>query len=56
LEAIAHRDFEELLLNRLIEPLNLTRSCLNTPDTSLAVVPYNETYSWFGYDIGDAAP
>ncbi|KAJ5138870.1 uncharacterized protein N7515_003718 [Penicillium bovifimosum] len=56
LEAIADTGYEELLLRRLIEPLNLTRSYLNAPDASLAVVPYNETYSWFSYDIGEEAP
>ncbi|KAJ5545095.1 hypothetical protein N7535_006518 [Penicillium sp. DV-2018c] len=56
LEAIADTGYEEVLLRRLIEPLNLTRSYLNAPDASLAVVPYNETYSWFSFDMGDEAP
>ncbi|KAI2719448.1 hypothetical protein CBS147333_3333 [Penicillium roqueforti] len=56
LESIAKADFEDILLDRLIKPLNLTRSCLQIPDPSLAVIPYNETFSWFGYQIGEEAP
>ncbi|KAJ5972408.1 uncharacterized protein N7479_002326 [Penicillium vulpinum] len=56
LESIAKGDYEDILMDRLIKPLNLTRSCLQVPDPSLAVIPYNETFSWFGYEIGEEAP
>ncbi|KAJ6189191.1 hypothetical protein N7519_004099 [Penicillium mononematosum] len=49
-------NYEEILWDRLIRPLNLTRSCLKVPDPSLAVIPHNETFSWFGYEIGEEAP
>ncbi|KXG50964.1 Beta-lactamase-related protein [Penicillium griseofulvum] len=56
LESIAKADYKDILMDRLIKPLNLTRSCLQARDPSLAVIPYNETASWFGYDIGEEAP
>ncbi|OQE13084.1 hypothetical protein PENFLA_c054G03176 [Penicillium flavigenum] len=56
LESIANANYEEILWDRLIRPLNLTRSCLKVPDPSLAVIPHNETSSWFGYEIGEEAP
>ncbi|KAJ5043873.1 hypothetical protein NUH16_000666 [Penicillium rubens] len=56
LESIANANYEEILWDRLIRPLNLTRSCLKIPDPSLAVIPHNETFSWFGYEIGEEAP
>ncbi|KGO52595.1 Beta-lactamase-like protein [Penicillium expansum] len=56
LESIAKADYEDILIDRLIKPLNLTRSCLRGPDPSLAVIPHNESLSWFDYDLGDEAP
>ncbi|OQE43136.1 hypothetical protein PENCOP_c003G04537 [Penicillium coprophilum] len=56
LESIAESNFEDILMDRIIKPLNLTRSCLQVPDPSLAVIPQNETYSWFDYQIGEEAP
>ncbi|CAG8904519.1 unnamed protein product [Penicillium egyptiacum] len=56
LESIGKADYEDILMDRLIKPLNLTQSCLKIPDPSLAVIPYNESFSWFGYDIGGEAP
>ncbi|OQD65439.1 hypothetical protein PENPOL_c006G02945 [Penicillium polonicum] len=56
LESIAKADYEDILIDRLIKPLNLTRSSLQVPNPSLAVIPSNETFSWFGYDFGDEAP
>ncbi|KGO73644.1 Beta-lactamase-like protein [Penicillium italicum] len=42
--------------DRLIKPLNLTRSSLRVPDPSLAVIPHNESFSWFDFEFGDGAP
>ncbi|CAI7631380.1 unnamed protein product [Penicillium glandicola] len=56
LESIAKADYEDILMDRLIKPLNLTRSSLQALDPSLAVIPHNETFSWFGYEIGEEAP
>ncbi|KAG0160188.1 hypothetical protein PDIDSM_7715 [Penicillium digitatum] len=56
LESIAKADYEDILIDRLIKPLNLTRSCLRGPDPSLAVIPHNESFSWFDFDLGEEAP
>ncbi|KAJ5942548.1 hypothetical protein N7516_002716, partial [Penicillium verrucosum] len=56
LESIAKADYEDILLDRLIKPLNLTRSYLHVPDPSFAVIPSNETFSWFDYEFGDESP
>ncbi|KAJ5441141.1 Beta-lactamase-related protein [Penicillium cf. griseofulvum] len=56
LESIAKADYKDILIDRLIKPLNLTQSCLQARDPSLAVIPHNETSSWFSYDIGEEAP
>ncbi|KAF4771210.1 hypothetical protein HAV15_012570 [Penicillium sp. str.  len=56
LESIGKADYEDILLDRLIKPLNLTRSSLYVPDPSFAVIPYNETFSWFNYESGDESP
>ncbi|KAJ5779130.1 hypothetical protein N7457_006850 [Penicillium paradoxum] len=56
LESIANAEYEDILFEQLINPLNLTRSCLKAPDAELAVIPYNKTYSMFDFKIGDAAP
>ncbi|CAI7609838.1 uncharacterized protein N7487_011491 [Penicillium crustosum] len=56
LESIAKADYEDILIDRLIKPLNLTRSSLHVPDPSFAVIPHNETFSWFNYECGDESP
>lgn len=53
MESILNSSYEDILHDRLIEPLNLTRSSLRTPDPALAVIPYNETFSFFDFDMGD---
>lgn len=53
LESILNSSYEDILQDRLIEPLNLTKSSLRTPDPALAVIPYNETFSFFDFDMGD---
>ncbi|KAJ5350656.1 Beta-lactamase-related protein [Penicillium brevicompactum] len=55
MEAILNSSYEKILMDRLIEPLNLTRSSLHTPDPALAVVPYNESFSFFNFEFGDEA-
>ncbi|KAJ6007095.1 hypothetical protein N7499_000759 [Penicillium canescens] len=55
LEAIAKADYEDILIDRLIKPLNLTRSGLQ-PQPQFGVIPSNETYSWFNYTVGDENP
>ncbi|OQD87713.1 hypothetical protein PENANT_c005G04254 [Penicillium antarcticum] len=55
LEAIAKADFEDILIDRLIKPLNLTRSGLQ-PKPEFGVIPSNETYSWFNHTVGDENP
>lgn len=55
MEAILNSSYEKVLMDRLIEPLNLTRSSLHTPDPALAVVPYNESFSFFNFEFGDEA-
>lgn len=54
LESILGASYEDILLDRLIKPLNLTQSSLNAPNPDLAVIPYNETVSWFDFELGDA--
>jgi hypothetical protein len=56
LEAIAQKPFHEILMERIIEPLGLSRSSHSMPDPSLAVIPSDLTYSQFNLDIGDAIP
>lgn len=56
LEAIAQKPFHEILRERIIEPLKLSRSSHTMPDPSLAVVPSDLTSSQFNLDIGDAIP
>ncbi|CAI7666267.1 unnamed protein product [Penicillium discolor] len=56
LESIGKANYEDILLDRLIKPLNLTRSSLYVPDPSFAVIPYNGTFSWFNYESGDESP
>lgn len=56
LEAIAQKPFDEILMERIIEPLGLSRSSHAMPDPSLAVVPSELTSSQFNLDIGDAIP
>jgi CubicO group peptidase (beta-lactamase class C family) len=55
LEAIAKADYEDILIDRLIKPLNLTRSGLQ-PHPQFGVILSNETYSWFNYTVGDENP
>ncbi|CAG8921609.1 unnamed protein product [Penicillium salamii] len=54
LKSILGASYEDILLDRLIKPLNLTQSSLNTPNPDLAAIPYNETASWFDFEFGDA--
>ncbi|CEJ59023.1 hypothetical protein PMG11_07660 [Penicillium brasilianum] len=56
LEAIAQKPFQEILLERIIEPLGLSRSSHSMPDPNLAVIPSDLTSSQFNLDIGDAIP
>jgi hypothetical protein len=56
LESISKATYAEILADRLIKPLNLTRSSLHAPNSSLAVVPYNETSSYFNFALGDENP
>ena len=53
LESMLDASYEDILVDRLIKPLNLTRSSLHAPDPELAAIPYNETFSFFNYDMGD---
>ncbi|KAJ5762482.1 uncharacterized protein N7511_005864 [Penicillium nucicola] len=55
LEAIAKADFEDILIDRLIKPLNLTQSGLQ-PQSRFGVIPSNEAHSWFNYTVGDENP
>ena len=55
MEAILNSTYAKILMDRLIEPLNLTRSSLHNPDPALAVVPYNESFSFFNFEFGDEA-
>ncbi|CAG7933229.1 unnamed protein product [Penicillium olsonii] len=43
LESMLDASYEDILVDRLIKPLNLTRSSLHAPDPDLAAIPYNET-------------
>ncbi|CAG8382869.1 unnamed protein product [Penicillium salamii] len=54
LESILGASYEDILLDRLIKPLNLTQSSLNAPNPDLAVIPFNETFSFFNFEFGDA--
>jgi CubicO group peptidase (beta-lactamase class C family) len=56
LEAIAQKPFHEILMERIIEPLGLSRSSHSMPDPGLAVVPSDLISSQFNLDIGDAIP
>lgn len=56
LEAIAQKPFQKILLERVIEPLRLSRSSHSMPDPNLAVIPSDLTSSQFNLDIGDAIP
>jgi hypothetical protein len=56
LEAIAQKPFHEILMERIIEPLGLSRSSHSIPDPNLAVIPSDLTSSQFNLDIGDAIP
>jgi hypothetical protein len=56
LEAIAQKPFHEILRERIIEPLSLSRSSHSMPNPTLAVVPSDLTSSQFNLDIGDAIP
>lgn len=55
LEAILGAKFEHILEDRLIKPLKLTRSSFRAPNSSLAVIPQNETLSYFDFEMGDEA-
>jgi CubicO group peptidase (beta-lactamase class C family) len=55
LEEIAKADYEDVLTDRLIKPLNLTRSGLQ-PQPAFGVILSNETYSYFNFAFGDEEP
>jgi CubicO group peptidase (beta-lactamase class C family) len=56
LESVLNSKYADILADRLIKPLNLTRSSLHAPDPRLAVIPHNETSSMFNYLLGDEDP
>lgn len=56
LEAIARKPFHEILKERIIEPLKLSRSSHSIPDPNLAVIPSDLASSQFNLNIGDAMP
>jgi CubicO group peptidase (beta-lactamase class C family) len=56
LESMLNAKYGDILADRIIKPLNLTRSTLHAPDPSLAVIPFNETFSYFSYALGDEDP
>jgi len=57
LENITNKPFETLLNQSIFTPLNMTRSSLLAAvDSSVGVIPINETASGWTVDGGDEAP
>ncbi|KAJ5698490.1 hypothetical protein N7462_000495 [Penicillium macrosclerotiorum] len=56
LETIAQKPYHELLMERIIKPLNLTRSSYDIPHPHVAIVPSTLATSGFNLSIGDAGP
>lgn len=50
------RDYQDLLTQDLLEPLNLTRTFYNTPDISLGVIPNAGGQQFWNFAMGDETP
>jgi CubicO group peptidase (beta-lactamase class C family) len=57
LEAMTNKTFEQSLHSSLLEPLGLDRTSLEAPkNKSNAVIPGNETTSWWDLTLAGASP
>lgn len=57
LENITGEAFNETFQRSIIEPLNLNHTYLAAPsNVDLAVIPYNRSWSWFDWDMGEESP
>ncbi|KAH7140218.1 beta-lactamase/transpeptidase-like protein [Dactylonectria estremocensis] len=57
LEAMTNKTFEESLHSSLLKPLGLSRTSLEAPQNkSNAVIPGNETTSWWDIEMDGASP
>ena len=56
LESMTGKDFQSMVDESIIKPLNLTRTFYKTPEDKLGIIPGNRyKVTWAG-DMGDANP
>lgn len=56
LEKMTGKSFGEMVEDRVLKPLNLTRTFYRTPKDSLGIIPGNRYKTNWAFDLGNEAP
>ncbi|KAI0898849.1 beta-lactamase/transpeptidase-like protein [Annulohypoxylon nitens] len=56
LEQMTGRSFGEMVRDKVLEPLNLTRTFYSAPEDSLGIIPGNRYQTNWAFDLGNESP